>query len=296
MKRISLVLADGSMQEYLIELLNQAQLGLSIPKPRTKEGRVRVDWIEEVFFQRPQEIPKYLAKSLFDVAICGQDWIKNWNLEFPELLRIPVGRKSDCPVKIVLAVSKESQIENLEDLPKNSVVATEYVELSENFFAGIERKDIEVVRSYGNTEQKITLGQATAIIDVTETGESIEANDLKIIFELMESNTVVVANPQSYQDKEKRPLIDCLVMFLEATLLARKSVLVMANVPQKSLKKAARIMGGLKSPTSTPLMAKGWYSLQSVVKKDIELKVISQLKDIGATDIIVMADLEMILV
>ena len=171
MNPLDIVVPDGSMQEIVIGLLVKAGLSVAIEKKRTKEGKIGVDWIKRIAFQRPQEIPQYLKSGHFDVAIVGEDWVANWGCDFPVLLKLPIGRSSNKPVKVVLAVSKASGFRKIEDLPQNCEVATEYVQLARKFFADKGRPDINVVPSYGNTEHKIRFG-ATAIIDVTERGDS----------------------------------------------------------------------------------------------------------------------------
>ena len=116
-KTINVVVPDGSMQPVVTDLLAKAGLSVKIGK-RTKEGKTNVDWIDKFFFQRPQEIPLYLNGGNFDLAIVGEDWIANWGFRFPVLLKLPIGRSGTRKaVKIVLAVSRDSGISRVEDLP-----------------------------------------------------------------------------------------------------------------------------------------------------------------------------------
>jgi len=294
MSQIDIVVPDGSMQEVIIGLLTKAGLPVTIEKKRVKEGRVRIDWIKRIAFQRPQEIPGYLKSGHFDVAIVGEDWIANWGYELPVLLKLPIGRGGGKPVKIVLAVNQTSDFQRAEELPQGCEVATEYVQLARRFFSSKGRQDIQVVPSYGNTENKIRFG-ATAIVDVTESGDSLTENQLKVICEIMESNTVIVANPKSLADENKRPYIDCFVQLINGAHQASKYVMLTANVPKRSLNEASRIIGGLKGPTSSPLRIKGWFALQSVVPREDEQKVIFELLQIGVTDIIVNRDIPLVM-
>ncbi len=296
MNQIDIVVPDGSMQEVVMGLFTKAGLPVMIEKRRTKEGRVEVDWIKRVAFQRPQEIPQYLNNGHFDVAIVGEDWLSNSGYEFPVLLKLPIGRSGgDKPVKIVLAVSQTSGFKKVYDLPAYCEVATEYIQLAKTFFARIERSDIKVIPSFGNTEYKIKFG-ATAIIDVVESGVSLEENQLKVIEELMESNTVIVANPKSFADKSKRPYIDCFVQLIRGAFQASKYVIITANVPESVLGKASKIIGGLKGPSCSPIIgAKEWFALQSVVARENEQKVIFELLQIGVTDILVNRDIPLIM-
>ena len=201
MSQIEIVVPDGSMQEPITSLFAKAGLPVTFEKKRTKEGRVRVDWIKRVAFQRPQEIPHYLEGGHFDVAVVGEDWITNWGYQFPVLLKLPLGRNGSRPIKIVLAVAQDSGYQRIEDLPAGCEVATEYVQLVQKFFVDRDRSDIRVVPSFGNTEHKVRFG-ATAIVDVTESGDSLRENQLTIISEIMTSHTVVVASPVSLADEK----------------------------------------------------------------------------------------------
>ena len=295
MSQIDIVVPDGSMQEVIVGLFAKAGLPVVIEKRRTKEGKVGVDWIKRVAFQRPQEIPNYLKNGHFDVAIVGEDWIANWGYEFLVLLKLPIGRSGNKPVKIVLAVNQASDFRRVEELPQNCEVATEYVQLVQRFFIDLGRNDIKVVPSFGNTEHKIGFG-ATAIVDVTESGDSLEENQLEIICEIMESNTVVVANPESFADESKRPYIDCFIRLINGAFQASKRVMLVANVPENVLDEASRIIGGLKGPSCSPLVGvKGWFALQSVVARENEQKIIFELLRIGVTDIFVNRDIPLIM-
>ncbi|MFH1233223.1 MAG: ATP phosphoribosyltransferase [Patescibacteria group bacterium] len=293
---IRIVIPDGSMQDVITNLLAKAGLPVMIEKKRTKEGRVvAVGWIKSIVFQRPQEIPVYLNSNCFDVAFVGEDWIANWGYKFPVLLKLPIGRSGNKPVKIILAVSQDSGINQVEELPNDCEVATEYVQLVQSFFADRGRNDIRIVPSFGNTEHKIRFG-ATAIIDVTESGESLRENGLKVIYEIMESSTVIVANPESLADESKRPFINCFVQLINGAHQASRYVMLIANVPNKVIEKASHIIGGLKGPSCSPIKGgKGWFALQSAIKKEDEINIIFDLLQIGVTDIIVKRDIPLIM-
>lgn len=295
MSQIDIVTPDGSMQEAVTNLLVKAGLPVVMERGRTKEGRVvGVGWIGRIAFQRPQEIPHYLKDGHFDVAIVGEDWIANWDYDFPVLLSLPIGRSGNKPVKIVLAVSQTSRFRRVEDLPRGCTIATEYVELAQGFLSERGRSDIRIIRSCGNTEHKIRFG-ATAIVDVTESGDSLEENQLKVICEIMESNTVVVANPKSFANESKHPYIDCFARLINGAYQASRHVMLTANVPERVLAEAGRIIGGLKGPTCSSLTINGWFALQSVVPREDEQRVIFELLQVGVTDIIVNRDIQLVM-
>lgn len=293
-KTINVVVPDGSMQPVVTDLLAKAGLSVKIGK-RTKEGKTNVDWIDKFFFQRPQEIPLYLNGGNFDLAIVGEDWIANWGFRFPVLLKLPIGRSGTRKaVKIVLAVSRDSGISRVEDLPIGCEVATEYVELTKSFFVSKNRSDIRILRSCGNTEQKIRFG-ATAVVDITESGESLRENNLVIIYELMESSTVLVANQDSLADGSKKEYINCFTRLIRGAFEASQYVLLTADVPRKVLDKAGRIIGGLKGPTCSPILGKDWFALQSIVPKEKEQEIVLALQEIGVTGTFVIRDIPLIM-
>ena len=294
MNEISIVAPDGSMEKVILKLFANAGLEVLIDRERTKEGKVAVDWIQRIAFQRPQEIPVYLKNGHFDIAIVGEDWIASWGYVFPVLLKLPIGRSGNKSVRIVLAVSQNSEINKPEDLPLGSEIATEYIELVEKFLLKIGRSDIRVIRSFGNTEHKINFG-ATAIVDVVESGRSLRENNLKVIAEIMESNTVIVANPKSLADESKRLYIDCFVRLIKGAYQASQYVLMVANVPQEVLGEAGQIMGGLKGPSSSPLVTRDWFALQSIVRREDEQTIIFKLLQIGVTDIVVNREIPLIM-
>jgi ATP phosphoribosyltransferase len=288
MNPISIVVPDGSMQEKITGYLKRSGLGISFKSERVKEAQVGVDWISKLMFQRPQEIPLYLDAGYFDAAVVGEDWIENWNLEFPVLYKMPIGRGGGKPIKVVLAVKNTSGINSIAGLPKGCGVATEYIRLAERFFLDADRPDIRILPSAGNTESKFEFG-ATAIIDVTETGKSLIANGCKIIFQIMESSTVIVANPKSLEDPEKTVYINRFVRLVQGAYQASQFILLIANVSEKLKIQTVRIMGGLKGPTCSPLLGRqGWYALQSIVSREREVEIKSSLLDIGVDDIVVL--------
>src|SRR3989338_3823595 len=298
MCKLQIVIPDGSMQEKVEKLFVKAGLPIRLESERKMEGTVGVDWVERVVYQRPQEIPIYLANNHFDVGIVGEDWIANWGLQGRFVLKgkLPIGRGGNNPVRIVLAVAETSKVTRPESLPRGCEVATEYVELTRAFFERKGRGDIKVTRSWGKTEQKIAFG-ATGIVDVTESGRSLRANRLKIVCDIMQFNTVIVANFASYGDKAKRPYIDCFAKLIYGAYQASQRVSLTANVPQEKMDEASWIMGGMKGPSCSPLTGrgKGWFALKSIVPSNAEQDIIFKLLQIGVKDIIVERDMPLIM-
>ena len=295
MKPIDIVVPDGSMERVVISLIEKAMgLPVVVENSRTGEGKIDIDWIKRIAFQRPQEIPHYIKNGHFDVAIVGEDWIANAGYDFPVLLKLPIGRGGNKPVKVVLAVEQSSGFQMVKDLPQGCEVATEYEQLVQRFFSSRGRPDILVVPSVGKTEHKIQFG-ATAIVDVTESGASLRANQLKVICEIMESETLIIANPESLADETKKPYIECFARLINGAYQASKCVMLTANVPERVLNDASRIIGGLKGPSRSKLAVKGWFALQSIVPRKNEQKIIFELLQIGVTDIVVARDIPLIM-
>lgn len=297
MDGLRIVLPDGSMQKPVANLFERAGLPIRVLDARTGEGRVGVHWIKEIVFLRPQEIPHLLEAGHFDLGITGEDWIANWRLVFPTLCSFPMGRSGLKPIRIVLAVREMSDCKKPEDLPKKCRVATEYVELTEEFFLKIERPDIIVMPSFGKTERKIRYG-AGAIVDVCESGDSLAANHLRIIHTLMESHTVLAANPDSFENRSKKPFINALARLLQGAFRASRYVLIIANVPENVLDEASRCLGGLKGPTCSPLLMvtkEKWFALQAFVPKEDEQEIILKLLALGVTNIAVNREIPLIM-
>lgn len=292
--QIDIVVPDGSMQDVVCDLFAKAGLPIVLKGKRTKEGSVDVPWIKRVVFQRPQEIPLYIRNGHFDVGIVGEDWMAEWRCVFPVLLRLPIGRSGNKPVSIVLAVDGATGVTGLAELPSGCEVSTEYVRLVQGYLAANNRTDITVVQSFGNTEHKVRYG-ATAIVDVSESGESLRENNLRIIATIMKSETVLVAEPEAFRDGEKQKYMLALSCLINGAYQARLHVMITANVPENSVDQAAAIMGGLKGPSCAPIRGSGWFALQSVIKREREQDIILQLLQLGVIDIIVNRDLPLIM-
>jgi ATP phosphoribosyltransferase len=205
MNKLKIAVPDGSMEKRILDLFESAGMAIKIENERQKIGTVNCPMIESITFMRPQEIPIYLEKGYFDMAIVGEDWLTNWQSSAKILTRLPVARKTLQPVRVVLVVEESSGCMSIETLKKNARIATEYVELARSIVAERGRNDIEIIRSYGGTERKVKFG-ADAVIDITETGESLVANKLKIIEELMQSYTVIVLRNDLSENADKRML------------------------------------------------------------------------------------------
>lgn len=291
---VKLVIPDGSMQEMVLNLLRKAGILFNYADSRRKKLQVESYLIESITCMRPQEIPFYLNRCCFDLAIVGSDWLESWNLDFEVLARLALSRQSRQPIRIVLAAPMASGYESVEDLPKDSWIATEYLWLAERWLASRGRDDIELVISIGGTEDKPNYG-ASAIIEAVETGASLVANGLAVIEEIMKSHTTIVANKDSYKDSFIKPVADWFAKTIQGVYDAGRFVRIEANVPTELEPVATRILGGLKAPTASRLTDPNWLSLTAYVSKEEQNGKVLALLNEGIKDICVSDNTDIIM-
>lgn len=242
--------------------------------------------IAEVRILRPQEIPSYVEEGLFDLGITGRDWVEETESDIVSLGELKYSKATALPIKVVVAVAGDSPVQRVEDLPHDLRVSTEYPELTKRFFAskGI-RADIRL--SYGASEAKIP-DIADCIVDITETGRALRAAGLRIIGEILQSYTEVVANKAAYEDPAKRHAMAQLMTLLNGTLDARGRVLVKMNVARGQLDEVLALLPAMKSPTVNELAGDGGFAVETVVSKTQINRLIPDLVDAGATGILEM--------
>jgi ATP phosphoribosyltransferase len=281
---LKLVLPKGSLEKATLELFESADLGVNRSSSVEYKASIADPRVDEVRILRPQEIPRYVAEGLFDLGICGRDWVEETSSDVVSLSTLRYSKVSNRPVRIVVAVPADSPIEKVDELPQGVRVSTEYPELTRRYFAkrGIEA-DIRL--SYGATEAKVP-DIVDCIVDITETGRALRAAGLKIIGEILESYTELVANPAAYADPAKRKAMEQLKVLLDGVLEARGQVLVKLNVGGEDLDAVIGLLPSMKSPTVSKLFGNGAYAVETVVPKTKINTLIPALKDSGASDII----------
>ena len=240
--------------------------------------------VSEVRILRPQEIPEYVAEGLFDLGITGRDWIEETESKVTTLGELRYSKATSRPIRLVLAVSDDSPVRSVGELPAGVRVSTEYPGLTRRFLAahGVEA---EVRLSHGATEAKIP-EIADAVVEITETGRALRAAGLRIIDTVLESYTELIANPTSHADEVKRHAMEQLLTLLNGTLIARGRVLVKLNVAEPDLDAIIPLLPAMKSPTVSKLFGEEAFAVEAVVPKDTINTLIPALKDHGATDII----------
>jgi ATP phosphoribosyltransferase len=281
---LRLVLPKGSLEKATLELFEAADLPVIRSSSVDYKASVDDPRIAEVRILRPQEIPSYVAEGLFDIGITGRDWVEETASDVVSLGELKYSKATALPIKVVVAVAGDSPAQRVEDLPHGLRVSTEYPELTKRYFA--ERGIAADIRlSYGASEAKIP-DIADCIVDITETGRALRAAGLRIIDEIMQSYTEVVANRTAVADPAKRHAMDQLMTLLNGTLDARGKVLVKLNVADESLPAVLALLPSLKSPTVSELAGDGGFAVETVVAKNQINRLIPALKDAGATGIL----------
>jgi ATP phosphoribosyltransferase len=275
---LKLVLPKGSLEKATLELFEAADLKVSRDSAVQYKATIDDPRVIDVRILRPQEIPVYVAEGLFDLGITGRDWIEETNSTVESLGELKYSKVTSNPVRIIVAVPKDSPYESVAQLPQGVRVSSEYPELTRRFFAekGISA-DIKL--SYGATEAKVP-DIVDCIVDITETGSALRAAGLKII------DTEMIANPHSFADPAKAHAMRQLRTLLEGVLDARGKVLVKLNVPSAQLDAVIAVLPSMKSPTVNELFGGAGYAVESVVEKSGINVLIPALSDAGATDIL----------
>ncbi len=233
---------------------------------------------------RPQEMAHYVEEGALDAAITGRDWVVEKESDVVEVQELVYSKESPRPARWVLVVTEESPIRRLEDM-QGKKIATELVSFTRRYFQ--ERNiQVKVEFSWGTTEAKVVEGLVDAIVDVTETGSTIQAHGLRIVHELMQSTPRLIANKESWQEPWKKEKIQQIGTLLKAALGADRMVGLKMNVPQKCLKETVAILPCLNAPTISSLYQSDWYSVEVVVREEVVRELIPQLLKQGAEGII----------
>jgi ATP phosphoribosyltransferase len=281
---LRLVLPKGSLELATFELFAAADLTVRRTSEVAYRATVDDPRIDEVHILRPQEIPTYVAEGLFDLGVTGRDWVEETGADVVSLGELRYSKATAEPIKVVLAVSGDSPVQRVEDLPQGCRISTEYPGLTKRFLA--ERGVKADVRfSFGATEAKIP-DIADAVVEITETGRALRAAGLRVIDTLMLSYTELIANPVSVADPEKLRAMGQLLVLLQGALEARGKVLVKLNVAPAYLPGIIAVLPSMRAPTVSKLFGEAGYAVETVVPKSEINVLIPELKERGATDII----------
>jgi ATP phosphoribosyltransferase len=281
---LSLVLPKGSLEKATLDLFDAADLAVLRASERDYHASIDDPRIDRVRILRPQEIPTYVERGIFDLGITGRDAITEAQADVVSLGELQYSKATANPVRIVLAVPQSAPWRGVEDLPEGVRISTEYPELTERFFAerGVKAS---VIRSYGATEAKVP-DIVDAIVDLTETGSSLRKNGLRILDTLMTSYTELITNAAAYADADKRAAMEDIALLLRGVLRARGQVLLKLNVPAAQLAAVTAMLPAMSSPTVTALASGDMNAVETVVPKRGVNMLIPALKTAGAQDIL----------
>src|ERR1700722_15936055 len=279
---LRIALPSGSLQVSTFELLGRAGYRVSVAD-RSVFPRLDDPQISAVLF-RAQEISRYISEGIVDCGLTGHDWIvENGNEnDLIEVCELAYSRASSNPVKWVLAVPEESEIRTPEDF-NGKIIATELVNTTRRYFAA-KKVNVTVEFSWGTTEIKARL--LDGIVELTETGSSLRANNLRIIDTLLTSTTRLVANKIAWANPWKREKIENIAMLLRGAIEARAKVGLKMNVPEDRLTEVVSFLPAEKSPTVSRLADSAWVAVEVILEEKQERELIPALKRAGATGII----------
>jgi len=233
-----------------------------------------------ILYGRDDDIPGYVGMGTADLGIVGRNLIYEEGVEVTELAALGFGYCS-----LVLAVLRDSPYQTFDDV-KAVKLATSYPNSAKRFFSEHDAHP-EIITISGSVEMAPTLGLADAVVELTATGSTLLLNDLRQIHTILESQAVLVANPASMADPEKRPYIDRLMMRINAVQAAKRYKYVMMNAPKSQLEAIKAVVPGLKSPTVVPLEMEGWVAIHTAIEEEVFWECIEKLREAGASEILV---------
>ena len=280
-KILNLGLPKGSLQESTLKLFRKAGYHISVSGrsyyPVFEDGEI------ESMLIRAQEMARYVENGILDCGLTGYDWIMEQAADVHEVAELNYAKEGLRPVKWVIAVPNDSKIKTIKDL-NGKRIATELVGFTKRY---LKSKNIkaEIDFSWGATEVKPP-HLADAIVELTETGSSLRANNLRIVETVLESSTRFIANKKAWQDKWKRQKMENIVMLLKGALAAEEKVGLKMNVIQKDLKRVMGLLPSMHSPTISTLSDAGWYDLDVVIDEKTLCDLIPKLKKAGASGIV----------
>lgn len=281
---LSLVLPKGSLERATLDLFDAADLTVRRSSDRDYHAAIDDPRIDRVRFLRPQEIPSYIERGLFDLGITGRDWIAETEADVVSLGELQYSKATSRPVRVVLAVPESAPWQSAADLPEGIRISTEFPSLTRRFLADHGVKAM-VVPSYGATEAKVP-DIVDAIVDLTETGSSLRKNGLRILQTLLTSYTELIASGPAHEEPAKRAAMDDIALLLRGAIQARGNVLLKLNVSAGNLDAVTQMLPALSSPTITRLARGDMNAVETVVPKRGVNTLIPALKAAGAHDIL----------
>lgn len=278
---LKLGLPAGSLQEATGELFRKAGYKVTFAQrsyyPNIDDPEIQCTLL------RAQEMPRYVQDGVLDCGLTGHDWVLENDAKVTELTELVFSKVSRRPVRWVLAVPEDSPIRGPKDL-EGKRIATEVVSITRRY---LERHGVKahVEFSWGATEVKPPR-LADAIVEVTETGSSLRANNLRIVDELMQSTTRFIANTEALKDPFKKRKMDNIVMMLKGAIAAEGKVGLMMNVPRKSLDGVLKVLPALQTPTISSMSDPDWVDVNTILSEETVRNIVPQLREAGARGIV----------
>ncbi len=281
MNKLKLGLPAGSLQKTTMEMFKKAGFSINVGE-RSYFPSIDDEEIECTLI-RAQEIPKYVQDGVLDTGLTGKDWITETKSDVVEVAELIYSKQGLKPIKLVIAVPNDSDIKEVKDL-EGKKIATEMVESTLEYLKkhGVNAR---VEFSWGATEVKPPK-LADAIAELTETGRSLKANNLRILDTILESTTRVIANKESWEDSWKRKKIEDMVTLLKGALLAEEKVGLKMNVSKDNLDAVLSLLPALRKPTISNLNDEDWVAIETVIDEKKVRELIHKLKEAGAEGII----------
>jgi ATP phosphoribosyltransferase len=277
---LKLGIPAGSLQKATIELFGKA--GFNIVDSERGYSPIIDDEQIQLIMLRAQEISRYVEDGALDAGITGYDWITENGSDVVEVCELAYSKATRNAARWVLAVPNESKTTKPEDL-EDCIIATELVNTTKKYFAD-KNINVKVEFSWGATEVKARL--VDAIVELTETGSSLQANNLRIVDTVIASTTRLISNKQAWQDKFKRGKIEDLAVLLNAAIDARSKVGLKMNVKKSDLKSILKILPAEKSPTISSLADSDYVAVEVIIEDKVERSLVPALKRGGASGII----------
>ena len=278
---LRLGLPKGSLEETTVEMFRKAGWRIRI-EPRSYYPSIDDAEIECVLI-RAQEMARYVAEGVLDVGLTGYDWILETGADVVEVAELVYGKVSRAPLRWVVAVPEDSSVRSVADL-QGKRIATEAVGLTKRY---LEEHGVEasVEFSWGATEVKPPR-LADAIVEITETGSSLRANNLRIVDTVCTTTTRLIANKDAWTDEFKRGKIERIGILLQSVLTAEKKVGLMLNVSRQNLDRVLKTLPALHNPTVAPLSDKDWFALITVIDETVVRDIVPDLIAAGAEGIV----------
>ncbi len=284
MPRLKLGIPKGSLEESTLSLFAQAGWNIT---PRSRNYFPAVDDPElSCALVRAQEMGPYVARGTLDVGLTGLDWVQETRTEDQviPLCDLIYSKSSDQPARWVLVVAQNSPIQSVADL-QGCKIATELVDYTRRYLAD-QGVQAQVEFSWGATEAKVVEGLVDAAVEITETGSTIRAHGLRIVCDILQTHTRLIANPTALADPWKREKIDQIALLLKAALVARHRVALKMNVASDKLDGIVALLPSLHSPTISHLYGGDWLAIETVVEREIIRDLIPRLVAAGAQGIL----------